>query len=129
MLEAIGTIKAILNDELVLVESESPLKEDKTLLVFQRIPKESLGVEIDLEALDLPKGHVKVILQQSTQLYLAERFERTAWKKRIERGPGGLLEQLGNVLGDRVIEEELPAGWSAEFETTASLGVSMSRLG
>ena len=70
-MDKIGTVKSILNDELILIESSSSLSEGDRLVVFVELSSDNLEKETGLKKIDIPKGEVIINSSQGNNIYLA----------------------------------------------------------
>ena len=76
-MDRIGYIKAIVNEDLVIVEVDvkAHLSSGNRLTVFTRVINEGLSKATGLEQIDIPKGEIEITTKQSANLYLAmDRF-------------------------------------------------------
>jgi hypothetical protein len=117
MLSEIGKVKAILDGAYLLIESKEAFSNGEILKVFGRVDVSS--VTPDLPQVDVPKGEIKIVLKQSDGLFLASRFQRTTRRQRSISDP--FTDQIRQILGPKEVIEEVPAGWSAELDTSKGL--------
>ena len=116
-MQSVGTILAILNDNLLVVKADETLADGSTLTVFARIPTPPL-VEHGITAMDFPKGKLQVLSSQATSLYLARRFRITDDKTTaLDRA-----RTAGSLMSSLFFEE---AEWSAVLDKEASLKIGM----
>jgi len=132
-MQKIGEVKVILNDSLVLVSSQSQLDPNDIVVVFHTIESEqfeALGIE---QPIVYPKGHLKIICEQSGGIYLAERYREVKHRTRQITEPNQLARSLmgmATLLGPatREVTEEIPGPWSAELDSTQALGIDIPIL-
>ncbi len=70
-MKKIGSIRSILNNELVLVESDISLNDGDRLIVFVILESEEIKKQTGLKCLTIPKGELIVNSRQSDNIYLA----------------------------------------------------------
>lgn len=132
-MEQIGKVEAILNDQLVLIESNESLHPDEIVSVFSIIedPKlKELGIQ---EPIYYPKGELKVLCGQSNNKYLAERFREINTRTRKEIVPGSFTRSLTGLIASmqpetKEITEEIPGEWSVEINKDQSLNIAISKV-
>jgi hypothetical protein len=109
-----GTVVAIVDEIRLLVRLDAYSAPGRELTVFAAVEKEELST-LGLEKLLIPKGQIKIDVQQNDQVYLATRF-----KARVESGKGSALNPLEFVLTSQ-------SSWSASFDASQSLGIEFNR--
>ena len=132
-MEQIGKVEAILNDQLVLIESNESLHPDEIVSVFSIIedPKlKELGLR---EPIYYPKGELKVLCGQSNNKYLAERFREIKTRTRKEIVPGSFARSLGGLVASiqpetKEITEEIPGEWSVEINKDQNLNIAIPKV-
>lgn len=110
----IGTVAAILDDTRLLVRLEGYSAPGRELTVFAPVENAELK-DLGLERLLIPKGRIRVDVEQNDQFYIASRF-----KALIESGKGSVLNPLEFVLSSQ-------SNWSASFDASQSLGIEFNR--
>ena len=113
-MKILGTVVAILDDTRLLVSLESYEAPGKELTVFAPVEKDELK-DLGLERLLIPKGRIRIDVQQNDQIYIASRF-----KALIESGKSSVLNPLEFVLSSQ-------SNWSASFDVSQSLGIEFHR--
>ena len=103
-----GKVVAILDETRLLVQLDTFLAPGSELTVFAAVEREELK-KIGLEKLLIPKGRIQVSVQQNEDLYLASRFTE------VRNDKVAVLKPLEYLM--------TPARWSADFDTSRSLGV------
>lgn len=132
-MEQIGKVEAILNDQLVLVESNESLHPDEIISVFSVIddPKlKELGIK---DPIYYPKGELKVLCGQGENKYLAERFREIKTRTRKEIVPSSFARSLTGLVASlqpetKEITEEIPGDWSVEINKEQNLNIAISRV-
>ncbi len=121
-MERYGRIAAILNQRQVLLdintEHQGTLNPGDEITAFSRVASDALA-ELGVEAVFAPKGQLRVTMQQTENLFLAEVFEH-----------GGRVEQRPrNAIANLLFTEEVVIGAtrSAEIEKADSLDVEFPR--
>jgi hypothetical protein len=109
-----GEVVAILDETRLLVRLESYAAPGAELTVFAAVEKDELR-KLGLDKLLIPKGRIKIDVQQNDLIYIASRF-----KALIESGRGSALNPLEYVLTAQ-------SSWSASFDATQSLGIEFNR--
>lgn len=132
-MELIGTVKAILNDQLILILSDTTLKPDELISVFFKIETPDLADKGLSEPIYYPKGQLRVICKQTGNQYLTERFREVNKRTRTEIIPSPFIKNLAglmaNIQGEtREITEEIPGKWSAEIDGEQNLNISVSEV-
>jgi len=110
----LGNVVAILDETRLLVRLETYAAPGEELVAFAAVEKDELR-ELGLERLLIPKGRIRIDLQQNDQIYIASRF-----KALVESGKGSALNPLEFVLSSQ-------SNWSANFDASQSLGVEFNR--
>jgi hypothetical protein len=110
----LGAVVAILDDTRLLVRLDAYSTPGKELTVFAPVEKNELK-DLGLERLLIPKGRIRIDVQQNDQIYIASRF-----RSLVESGKGSALAPLEFVLSSQ-------SSWSASFDTSQSLGVEFNR--
>jgi hypothetical protein len=127
-MEKVGIIKAILNDNQVLVLSELSLSITEVLSVYAEIDlPEKAKQELGIEKLRIHKGYIEVGLSQGNNLYFAERWRNKKTVRRFE-DTSEVKSFTALIFGKREIEYEVPGDWSAIIEAKQSLGLSFSKV-
>ncbi len=73
-MESFGSVVAILNEFNLLLKRETALHINQDVMVFGRLEDQRLK-EAGVEALDYPKGRVKIRAKQGNNIYLAARYK------------------------------------------------------
>jgi hypothetical protein len=110
----IGFIKSILNNEFLLVESESDLDEGEQLVVYAILESEDIKKKTGLDFLAIPKGELIVKNMQARNIYLVATaiFET---KKRVS-----LESPFSNSLGSSLAASLSGIGLK-QVETTVNV--------
>ena len=122
-MDSIGTVAAILNDNLLVLRIDAELKPDQVLTVFGRVSSAKLQ-ELGIPQLDFPKGKVRVVSQQPEHLYVAERF-------RVSEKQVNALERFGvsavppSLMSSLITSEVV---WSAALDSSQSLKVGVDTV-
>lgn len=132
-MEQIGKVEAILNDQLVLVESNESLHPDEIISVFSVIddPKiKELGIQ---EPIYYPKGELRVLCRQAKNKYLAERFREIKTRTRKEIVPSSFARSLTGLVASlqpetKEVIEEIPGEWSVEINKEQNLNIAISKV-
>jgi hypothetical protein len=83
-MDPVGRVLEILSDRLVLVAASDHLSTDEIVTVFSRAPATGeLQSKYQLTNLDIPKGELRVLIEQKPGLFLLEAFQET--RERTER--------------------------------------------
>jgi len=104
--ELLATVVEILSETLLLLKADEELRIDDILVVFGEIRSDSLAEKHNLPVLYAPKGEVRIVAQQSKDLYLAETFrELVESKKVVEKQPSSLLSGIwaSEILREKVL--------------------------
>ncbi len=116
-MEKIGSIVAVLNGTQLLVQLDrewaANTKPGRTLTVFAKASLKDAAT-LGLPAIYAPKGTIRIVMQQSDELFLAERFLQGG---RVEQRPISALEGLFTR------EVKVGGTWSAEIDETSSLKI------
>lgn len=103
---AIGQIKSILNNDLIIVESNIHLDNDDELVVFEYYDSEQIKNSAGLERIAIPKGKLKVLCKQSTNKYLVTtRFTKQV-STTVIKNPFLNFPSMG-ISSEEVIKETL----------------------
>lgn len=113
-MNVLGEVVAILDETRLLVRLERNIGPDAELTVFAAVGQPELK-HLGLERLLVPKGRIKIDVQQNDQIYLASRF-----RARVESSKGSALTPLDFVLSSQ-------SNWSANFDSTQSLDIEFNR--
>lgn len=109
-----GDVVAILDETRLLVRLESYVAPAEELTVFAAVEGNKVK-ELGLERLLIPKGRIKIDVQQNDEFYIASRF-----KALVGSGKSSALNPLEFVLSSQ-------SSWSASFDASQSLGVEFNR--
>ena len=121
-MKIIGEIKAILNENHLVIQVSDDVSAGDELSIVGIIKNEKIKNEIGLDELYLPKGKVKVMLKQKDDLYLAS----IAIKEReIVKSKSRFLNPLANILGETEIIETVPVEKIGTVESSQSLKVEL----
>ena len=106
MLREIGSVVAVVNEDMVLLRLSEGIEADEPVVVFVRqfVTIEGASGEPASQEIMVPKGSVDIVMDEGNALYLAERFRGT-----VQR-----LKSLGQGLFGTV--ETVPGPWSAEID-------------
>ena len=120
-MRTLGSIKAILSDTHVLVQSDARLRVEQVLTVFIRLPvPEEKRPDVGLSEVLIPKGEIRVSVKQADDIYLAERFVTGTH----QRSTGSSFSSpLVAIFGEQVEVKD----WSAEWDKKQSLGLNIRR--
>lgn len=101
-MRAVGKIIAILDERHLLIQSDARVVADQELFVVQTFRIEALERDIYV-----PKGTVRVLLDQGEDIFLCERFRRP---RKVEEPP--FSSSIASLVGrPRIVE--VPGAWSA----------------
>lgn len=116
-----GQIVAVLNQEQVLLsiddEYVARMGPGTTLTIFAKVADPALS-ELGIEALYSPKGEIRIVMQQSSNLFLAERYKEGG---RVERRP------ISSFEGIFTHEVQVGGQWSAEIKDEDTLKIAFER--
>ena len=110
-IKKIGTVIAILNDELILIESSTHLSEGDRLIVFEEITSDKIRTQTSLEKVTISKGEIIIKSLQDKNIYLAataifESQRRTAFENPIGSALAVSLSGIG--LRQKEVVESVP---------------------
>ncbi len=128
MQKTIGKITSIINDQQVLISSETQLYDGQVVYVVEEVSSDLLKKQSGLQTILIPKGQLKIGLQQDEHIYLASTFRETKNKKKvIVRDP--FIGAFSTVFGktEEIITTEY-GKWSANVDTSKSLKVDIPKL-
>jgi hypothetical protein len=109
MVREIGTVVAVINEDMILVRSSEPLEEDRNILIFVRATVGIRGNASDTPSpreIVVPKGRMDVLMDEGDGLYLARRYRET-----VER-----IQSLATQL-PFLRTEKVPGDWSALLDS------------
>ncbi|MGD0904043.1 MAG: hypothetical protein ABR924_13980 [Terracidiphilus sp.] len=116
-----GEILAILNQEQVVlrIEDEHTTQTGRgtILTVFAKAADPALS-QLGIDALYSPKGEIRIVMQQTPNLFLAERYKEGG---RVERRPISSLESIF------MHEVRVGGQWSADIKEEDSLKIVFDR--
>ncbi|HUT59688.1 MAG TPA: hypothetical protein VNA25_17720 [Phycisphaerae bacterium] len=128
----LGSVVAILNDQLLLITSEEKLEPEQILTVFAESSDPKLADSTGLASIAYPKGELRVICAEEGNVYLAERFREVTQRKRkitvpspFQIGLRGLAAQLQPETKE--IVEDVPGPWSADLDQEQALGLTFEK--
>ena len=128
-MEAPGVIKAILNEDYVLVEwSGNRLENDSILTVYAVIDLIDQSAVTEIQELVIPKGEIKVVRRQSDKIYAARTYSKLETRTRRIPHPGSVLGIIPSILSSaagEVITQQVPVGKSAAIKKEQSLGIDI----
>jgi hypothetical protein len=130
-MEIVGSIKAILNNQLVLIQSDHFLKHGEIVQVFQEIKNNEINEKFNLDRLFYPKGNIRIICEQTNNFYLAERFREIQERIKTITEPSPLEKSLSGIASvfqgeKKEIVEKIPGEWSAIFNQNTMIKVEIS---
>jgi hypothetical protein len=128
-MQKIGEIKAVLNNDMLLISSSTPLEPGEVLDVFTALTDDRLKDLAGITELFFPKGQIRVVSSQREGLFIAERFREEKERRRAVTVPGP-LQALAVYLGPRTEEviETVTGPWSAELDRQKSLNLVPSTV-
>lgn len=135
VIKKIGTVKAILNDQYLLIESTETLSADMTVIVFKSIDAPTLKDTVGLEQIDFPKGRLDVVSRQDGNLYLVS-TAKTVLKRKVvykdnplAKSLLGISYSLSEAIGrsEEVVSEE-PVREPAFVNKKQSLDLEFSKI-
>lgn len=135
-MEKYGEVKAIVNDEMLLVSSSNEFIGEETVDVFSQIEDERLLDLIGKNSLFIPKGEIQIICKQTEGIYLAKRFRDFEERIRKVTKPNPFLSGLSSLStiasqfqGETREEvDRIPGEWSAKFDSEQNLKITPSDI-
>lgn len=119
-----GQIKAILNSDILLVETNEDSEIGEEFQVFTEIQDERLLKLVGSGILQFPVGHIRITANQGNRFYLAERFRENKSVKSIVTKPPEFFGALSRLQPRVETVERIEHGpWSAVLDENASLGI------
>lgn len=129
-MQKIGTVRSILNDELLLVESTTLLNEGDTLIAFTEIANEEIKAQTGLDKIEIPKGELVVRASQGNNIYLVATAIFKPQKRVIfEPAIGATLAASLSGLGitPREVVESIPKTNPVPVDKNKSLKIKYQR--
>ena len=124
-MKTLGEIIAVLNEDYVLIKSPTVrLKANEQLYVYERTSTTDFSPNIGLKEIIVPQGHIRVVLRQNDNMYLANTFQKYEYKRPQDFGLSG-----GGIIASMLATVEsypVPAGKSATVNKGQSLGLKFS---
>jgi len=132
-METFGRVEAILNEQLLLITSETFLRKDELVTVFQNVPIKEPTKAAGVGEFFYPKGEIRIICPQKDKFYLAERFREIREKTRRITSPSPLAKALGGIATQlqgetKEIIEKIPGEWSVNLNENSSLSIEVSNI-
>jgi len=131
-MKKLGEVKAILNEQLLIITSTQLLNPGETVTVFSEIADSRVAEATGIHSIAYPKGELRVVCPQEKHTYLVERFRELTEKKRTITVPSpfqkavmGLAAQLQPETKE--IVEQVPGPWSADLDKDDAIGLSIAR--
>lgn len=129
-MRTVGKVEVILNESTLLIKALEPLERNEILTVFERVENNVISQSVNIRYIDVPKGQLKILLEQENSLYLAERFRERITKRKVVKYYNPLaFGALAAVLEGR--REELididSGEWSATLDQQTSLGIRFAQ--
>jgi len=129
-MKRLGQVKALINDQLVLIDSSEPLKENEIITVFSVIKDDRLADAAGIDTLAFPKGELRVVCPQENNIYLVERFRELKKETTRVTSPNrfqqGLLGFISEIQGEtQEVIREVAGPWSAQIDAAKSLGIKI----
>jgi hypothetical protein len=121
----IGTVTAVINENVLLVKADQAnvVNVGDTLTVFARIENDRIREITGLDHLDVPKGEIRITSQQSSNIFMAERFRHPSSEYRVSSPLSSGL--LGMLLETKT---PLPGNWSASFDEKDNLNLPLDHI-
>lgn len=130
-MELLGEVRAIINEELILISSQKNLEPDDVVTVFTNIRNDKLK-ETGIDQLVYPKGEIQIVCNQGNDIYLAKKFrEKERTEKRVVK-PSAVARALTGAFGPLTAEQieyvDVYGPWSSEFDRERSLDIKISKI-
>lgn len=129
-MENIGTVRSIINDELILIESNVSLVEGERLVVSAVIESQEIASQTGLALLTIPKGEIIVRNYQGKNIYLAATGIFEEKKKVTFESPLGvsLAASIAGFGGKRVETiESVPKSTPLRVDSEKNLGIKYKK--
>ncbi len=127
-MERVGEIKAIIDEDHVVILASENLSKGDRLTVFSLVKETKFLKLFETDELLFPIGEIQVICEQKASLYLAKRFREVKQQRRTITTPSPLLKAFSLYSGEaKEITEEIPGPWSVDFEPEKSLGINIPK--
>lgn len=121
---AIGTIRAILSADYVLVETEEYVTPGEELIVFVALEDELIEEAVGLSEIHIPKGRLVVSAHQQENIYLAS--TRTAELIKTTEQQNIFASGLEQALGFREVIKSVPKKLHATVNPDENLKLNIS---
>lgn len=126
----VGEIKAIIDEDHVVILASEELSEGDKLTVFSSVKDPRFLDFSKTDELLFPIGEIQVLYKQEEKgLYIAERFRELERRRRTITSPSPLVSALSWAAGEtKEVLENVPGDWSAAFDSEKNLGINIPKV-
>lgn len=127
-MKRVGEIKAIIDEDHVVVLASEDLSKGDKLIVFSLVKDEKFLKLFEKDELLFPIGEIQVICEEEVGLYLAKRFREVKQHRRTVTAPSPLIKAFSWYSSEtKEIVEEVPGPWSVDFDSEKNLGIDIPK--
>jgi len=126
----VGEIKAIIDEDHVVILASVELSEGDKLTVFSSVKDPRFLDFSKTDELLFPIGEIQVLYKQEEKgLYIAKRFRELERRHRTITRPSPLVSALSWAAGEtKEVLETIPGDWSAAFDSEKNLGINIPKV-